>query len=40
MLREGRMLGYFLGFEFTGDAVFEIDRLRQKEGREIKADRA
>jgi hypothetical protein len=24
------------GFEFTGDALFEIDRFRRKEGREIK----
>jgi hypothetical protein len=29
------MLGYFVGFEFTGDALFEIDRFRRKEGREI-----
>ena len=36
MLREERMLGYFVGFEFTGDALFEIDRFRRKEGREIK----
>jgi hypothetical protein len=25
-----------VGFEFTGDALFEIDRFRRKEGREIK----
>ena len=37
MIREERMLGYFVGFEFTGDARFEIDRFRRKEGREIKA---
>ena len=37
MMREERMLGYFVGFEFTGDALFEIDRFRRKEGREIKA---
>jgi DNA modification methylase len=37
MMREERMLGYFVGFEFTGDARFEIDRFRRKEGREIKA---
>lgn len=37
LMREERMLGYFVGFEFTGDALFEIDRFRRKEGREIKA---
>src|SRR5437763_531065 len=37
LIREERMLGYFVGFEFTGDALFEIDRFRRKEGREIKA---
>jgi hypothetical protein len=37
MMREERMLGYSVGFEFTGDALFEIDRFRRKEGREIKA---
>jgi DNA modification methylase len=37
MIREERMLGYFVGFDFTGDARFEIDRFRRKEGREIKA---
>lgn len=36
MMREERMLGYFVGFEFTGDAMFEIDRFRRKEGREIR----
>jgi len=36
MMREERMLGYFVGFEFTGDALFEIDRFRRKEGREIR----
>jgi DNA modification methylase len=36
MMREERMLGYFVGFDFTGDALFEIDRFRRKEGREIK----
>jgi hypothetical protein len=36
LIREDRMLGYFVGFEFTGDALFEIDRFRRKEGREIK----
>ncbi len=29
--------GYFVGFDFTGDALFEIDRFRGKERREIKA---
>jgi hypothetical protein len=33
---EERMLGYFVGFAVTSDALFEIDRLRRKEGREIK----
>jgi hypothetical protein len=36
MMREERMLGYFVGFEFTRGALFEIDRFRRKEGREIK----
>ena len=36
MMREDRKLGYFVGFDFTGDALFEIDRFRRKEGREIK----
>lgn len=36
LMREERMLGYFVGFEFTGDALFEIDRFRRKEGRKIK----
>ncbi len=36
MIREERRLGYFVGFDFTGDALFEIDRFRRKEGREIK----
>lgn len=35
MMREERTLSYF-GFEFTGDALFEIDRFHRKEGREIK----
>ena len=34
--REERMLGYFVGFDFTGDALFEIDRFQRKEGRTIK----
>ncbi len=36
MLREDRKLRYFVGFDFTGDALFEIDRFRRKQGREIK----
>ena len=36
MMREERMLGHFVGFEFTGDALFEIHRFRRKEGREIR----
>jgi len=26
MMREDRKLGYFVGFDFSGDALFEIDR--------------
>lgn len=37
LTREERKLGYFVGFDFTGDALYEIDRFRRKEGREIKA---
>lgn len=37
MIREERKPGYFVGFDFTSDALFEIDRFRRKEGREIKA---
>src|SRR5437773_12522223 len=36
MIREDRKLGYFVGFDFSGDALFEIDRFRRKEAREIK----
>ena len=36
MMREERMLGYFVGFESTGDALFEIDRFRRETGLEIK----
>ena len=36
MMREDRKLGYFVGFDFSGDALFEIDRFRRKEDREIK----
>jgi hypothetical protein len=28
--------GLLVGFDFTGDALYEIDRFRWKEGREIK----
>lgn len=37
MAREDRKLGYFVGFDFSGDARFEIDRFQRKEGREIRA---
>jgi site-specific DNA-methyltransferase (adenine-specific) len=36
MQRAKRKLGYFVGFEFTGDALFEIDRFRRETGCEIK----
>ena len=36
MQRAERKLGYFVGFEFTGDALFEIDRFRRATGCEIK----
>jgi hypothetical protein len=36
MMREERMLRYFVGFELTGDALFEIDRFRRKAGRKIR----
>jgi DNA modification methylase len=36
MQRAKRKLGYFVGFEFTGDALFEIDRFRRDTGCEIK----
>jgi DNA modification methylase len=36
LIREERQLGYFVGFDFTGDALYEIDRFRRKEGREIR----
>lgn len=34
--REDRKLGYFVSFDFTGDALFEIDRFRRKKGRDIR----
>jgi hypothetical protein len=36
MQRAKRKLGYFVGFDFTGDALFEIDRFRRESGCEIK----
>jgi hypothetical protein len=36
LIREERKLGYFVGFNFTGDALFEIDRFRRSSGCEIK----
>jgi hypothetical protein len=36
MIREDRKIGYFVSFDFSGDALYEIDRFRRKEGREIK----
>ena len=36
MQRAKRKLGYFVGFDFTGDALFEIDRFRRETGCEIK----
>jgi site-specific DNA-methyltransferase (adenine-specific) len=36
MQRSKRKLGYFVGFDFTGDALFEIDRFRRTTGCEIK----
>jgi len=36
MIREERTASYFVGFEFTGEALFEIDRFRRQTGCEIK----
>ena len=36
MQRKERKVGYFVGFAFTGDALFEIDRFRRTTGCEIK----
>lgn len=36
MIREQRTLGYFVGFEFSRDVLFEIDRFRRIEDREIE----
>jgi hypothetical protein len=37
MMREDRKLGYFVGFDFTGDALFEIDRFRRDLPTELAA---
>ena len=37
MAREDRKVGYFVAFDFTGDARFEIDRFQRATGREIRA---
>jgi hypothetical protein len=37
MQRAKRKLGYFVGFEFSHDALFEIDRFRRQTGCEIKS---
>ncbi|MBI5820555.1 MAG: restriction endonuclease [Verrucomicrobia bacterium] len=37
MMREERKLGYFVPFDFSGDARFEIDRFQRTTGREIRA---
>jgi DNA modification methylase len=36
MQRAERKIGYFVGFEFSKDALFEIDRFRRQSGCEIK----
>ena len=36
MAREDRKVGYFVAFDFTGDARFEIDRFLRTTGRQIK----
>ena len=36
MQRKERKLGYFVGFDFTSDVLFEIDRFRRTTGCEIK----
>ena len=36
MQRAKRKLGYFVGFEFSRDSLFEIDRFRRETGCEIK----
>lgn len=37
MMRENRKLGYFVSFDFTGDALFEIDAFERRSGCRIKA---
>jgi hypothetical protein len=37
MIRKEWLIGYFVGFEITGDTLFEFDGFRRKEGGEIKA---
>jgi len=36
MIREDRKLGYFVSFDFSGEALFEIDRFQRQSGRTIK----
>ena len=36
MRSRDRKLGYFVAFDFTADALFEIDRLQRQTGRTIK----
>ena len=36
MAREERGRDYFVGFDFTSDALYEIDRFRRNEGAEIR----
>ena len=36
MQRAMRKLGYFVGCQFSGDALFEIDRFRHETGCEIR----
>ena len=36
MMREDRKLGYFVSFDFSGEALFEIDRFQRQSGRTIK----
>jgi hypothetical protein len=36
MQRAKRKLGYFVGFEFSKDALFEMGRFRRETGCEIK----
>jgi len=36
MMREERALGYFVAFDYTGDARFEIDSFQRRTGRTIR----